>query len=163
MRRQAKSLTQRDYFDSNGDVIIPSTYGSINNSMAPGTVIGIVLGSVAGFLFILWLFYAFATLGRGGGSEYAESVVVARRKSNAGSHHTARSRRVSENIEVRQTAQPIHIVREPSRSGRIVVEETRKTRRAVSPGGSDEVVVIEEHDSPRRIPRKDRRGSSGRH
>lgn len=44
----------------------------------------------------------------------------------------------------------MRIVREPERVERIIVEETRETRRDRSRGGSDEVVVIEEHSPPRR-------------
>lgn len=42
--------------------------------------------------------------------------------------------------------------REPERVERVIVEESRETRRerTRSPEGSDEVVVIEEHSPPRR-------------
>lgn len=78
--------------------IIPTGYGSIDSGPSPGTVAGIVLGSVGGFLLVLWLFYTCINFGSGwgGGSTYTESVVVRerdRRKSHHGSH---RSRRASE-------------------------------------------------------------------
>ncbi|KAJ4149484.1 hypothetical protein NW754_000924 [Fusarium falciforme] len=38
-------------------VPVPSTYGNLDNSPHPGVVAGIVLGSVAGFLLLLWLVY----------------------------------------------------------------------------------------------------------
>lgn len=37
--------------------IIPTGYGNINHSQSPGTIAGIVLGSVFGFLLILYLIY----------------------------------------------------------------------------------------------------------
>ncbi|TVY31360.1 hypothetical protein LSUB1_G008944, partial [Lachnellula subtilissima] len=137
--------------------IIPTGYGAIDSGPAAGTIVGIVLGSVGGFLLVLWLIYTClnfgAPVGFGGGeSAYTESVVRERRKS----HHSGsrRSRRASETIEVRSHSQvrgpsPIRIVREPSppRTERIIVEEHREERRR---GGSDEVVVIEEHSPPRR-------------
>ncbi|TVY22784.1 hypothetical protein LHYA1_G008954 [Lachnellula hyalina] len=137
--------------------IIPTGYGAIDSGPAPGTIVGIVLGSVGGFLLILWLIYTClnfgAPVGFGGGeSAYTESVVRERRKS----HHSGsrRSRRPSETIEIRSHSQvrapsPIRIVREPSppRAERIIVEEHREERRR---GGDDEVVVIEEHSPPRR-------------
>jgi len=82
--------------------IIPTGYGSIDSGPSPGTVVGIVLGSVGGFLLVLWLFYTCINFGGGwgGGSTYTESVVVRerdRRKSHHGSHRGShRSRRASE-------------------------------------------------------------------
>ncbi|TVY48225.1 hypothetical protein LOCC1_G003885 [Lachnellula occidentalis] len=139
--------------------IIPTGYGSIDSGPAPGTIVGIVIGSVAGFLLILWLLYTCLNFNGGGGngfgggeSAYTESVPRERRKS----HHSGsrRSRRDNETIEIRSQSQvrapsPIRIVREPSppRMERVIVEERREERRG---GGSDEVVVIEEHSPPRR-------------
>lgn len=129
--------------------IIPTTYGSINSGPAPGTVVGIVLGSVGGFLLVLWLIYTCAQFGNpgGSGSSYTESVVVRERRK---SHGSRSSRRMSETVEVRRERSPVRIVRQPERVERIVVEESRETRRERSRGGSDEVVVIEEHSPPRR-------------
>lgn len=84
-------------------------------------------------------------------SSYTESVVVRERRK---SHHggSARSRRVSETVEVRRERSPVRIVREPPRVERVIVEERREVdrSRSRSRGGSDEVVVIEEHSPPRR-------------
>ena len=44
---------------------IPTTYAGLNSGPPPGTVAGIVLGSVAGFLLILWLIYTCTQLGGG--------------------------------------------------------------------------------------------------
>ncbi|PKX93911.1 uncharacterized protein P174DRAFT_460048 [Aspergillus novofumigatus IBT 16806] len=38
-------------------VSIPASYGRLDDSPSPGTVAGIVLGSVAGFIFLLYLAY----------------------------------------------------------------------------------------------------------
>lgn len=70
------SLTARQSTPS----IIPTTYGNTTNSMAPGTIVGIVLGSVGGFLFLLWLIYTFANLGTPDQSDYTESVVIQDRR-----------------------------------------------------------------------------------
>jgi hypothetical protein len=56
--------------------IIPTTYGNSNNSLQPGTIVGIVLGSVGGFLLILWLIYTCLNLSTPDRSSYTESVVV---------------------------------------------------------------------------------------
>lgn len=125
--------------------IVPTTYGSLNSGPAPGTVVGIVLGSVGGFLLLLWLIYTCLNFGNwGSSSSYTESIVVRdRRKSHHGSQ---RSRRVSETVEVRRERSPIRVVRDEPRVERVVVEEERRDRSR----GSDEVVVIEEHSPPRR-------------
>jgi hypothetical protein len=144
------------------DTIIPTTYGSINSGPSPGTIVGIVLGSVGGFLLLLWLLYTCLNFGTitSSDSSYTESVVVTdRRKSTHGSTRT-RSRRPSETVEIRRERSPIRrerspirIVREPVVE-RVIVEEARETRRPPPPRDrsesmeSDEVVVIEEHDPP---------------
>ena len=63
---------------------------------------------------------------------------------------------MSETVEIR--AQPIRVV--PTRVERVVVEESRQTRRERSRGASDEVVVIEEHStvSPPRKSKSRRKG-----
>ncbi|KAB8299305.1 hypothetical protein EYC80_001380 [Monilinia laxa] len=156
--------------------IIPTTYGEQNTSLAPGTIAGIVLGSVGGFLLLLWLLYTCCTLGRPAAqATYREDVTVrenVRRRSH-NSHRSSRphSRRVStaEKVEVRRqrsrSPTPVRVVREEVRQEtrrpppveRVIVEERREVRRSrdegspsTSGGGSDEVVVIEEHEPPPR-------------
>ncbi|KAG9236778.1 hypothetical protein BJ875DRAFT_203512 [Amylocarpus encephaloides] len=128
--------------------IIPTTYGSINSGPPPGTVVGIVLGSVAGFLLILWLFYTCLNFGQWGTSDtYIEETITRdghRRKSHRGSQ---RSRRVSETVEVRRSHSAVRI---PSPRRETIIVEEHTERRAPSRRGSDEVVVIEEHSPPRR-------------
>lgn len=151
--------------------IVPTTYGSINSGPAPGTVVGIVLGSVGGFLLILWLIYTCLNLGTwSSASSYTESVVVRNRRK---SHGSRGSRRVSETVEVRRERSPVRVVRDeprivrepvrqPERVERVVVEEERREVRREQSPGSDEVVVIEEHSPPRRSKSKRERRESRR-
>jgi hypothetical protein len=137
---------------------IPTTYGSINSGPSPGTVVGIVLGSVGGFLLLLWLIYTCLNFGTvSSRSSYTDSVVIRAKRKSRGSTH---SRRASETIEIQRDRSPIRIVREssvrtPERVERVIVEESRQTRRERDVSldrslSSDEVVVIEEHSPPRR-------------
>jgi hypothetical protein len=147
-----------------GSSIIPTTYGSINSGPSPGTVVGIVLGSVGGFLLLLWLIYTCLNFGTvGSRSSYTESVIIRDRRKSRGS---TRSRKASETVEIRRERTPVRIVREPSivrpppeRVERVIVEESRETRRERdrSLSDSDEVVVIEEHSPPRRKKSRTRR------
>lgn len=54
----AISLVARQDESSSSFVAIPSAYGNLHNSPHPGVVAGIVLGSVAGFLLLLYIIYA---------------------------------------------------------------------------------------------------------
>jgi hypothetical protein len=142
--------------------IIPTYYNL--SGPQPGTVAGIVLGSVAGFLLIVWLIY---TLTQGGGFGGAgrtttmagqEEVVVRRPRRNSHGAAGGRSRVSRRQQEVRE------ISRSPRRSGgrsQIIVEERRGPTRARSivveerhrVPGDDVVEVIEEEDY------RERRGS----
>jgi hypothetical protein len=118
-------------------IAIPASYSDLNSGPSPGAVAGIVLGSVAGFVLLLWLLYALF----GSGivvSEEGSVVVKERKRSNRTS-----SRRVSETVEVRRQRPRSPVV------DRIVVEEERETRTAPA-GSAEEIVVIEEHSPPRR-------------
>lgn len=140
--------------DSPGFTAIPSTYGSARSSPSPGAVVGIVLGSVAAFLLLLYLVYAILHRGPGPFTDDREStgsvsVVSFRtrdRKSRGGSihrHASERKKRTSkrssrgETVEVRETIRtvPITIVDPPVRPEVVDVEE-------------DVVVVEEEHTPP---------------
>lgn len=138
--------------------IIPTYYNF--NGPATGTVVGIVLGSVAGFLLIVWLLYSLTQLNSGGGNAViaGEEEIVVRRPARRGSQvQSGRSRR-STRTEVREYS------RSPRRSA-VIVEERR---RAAPPRarsivvedrrvpGDDMVEVIEEHDDyrTRRGPRR---------
>ena len=155
-------LSRRDVDPS----IIPTTYSGINNGPPPGTVVGIVFGSVAGFLLILWLIYTCVNL-NGTSDIYAEETTVRQRRPStpvvrqhrrAVTASSVRSHR-SEVIEQRQQQRPVS--RSPSRTPQrnqsrretIIVEE-ENIRRQASPSvmdhGEDIVEVIEEIEEPRR-------------
>lgn len=140
--------------------IIPTYYNL--SGPEPGTVAGIVLGSVAGFLLIVWLLY---TLTQGGGGFRGnttamagqEEIVVRRPRRNS---HGARRSTAS-----RRTAEVREVSRSPRRSGgrsQILVEERRGPPRPRSiivedrhrVPNDDVVEVIEEHEDYR-----ERRGS----
>jgi hypothetical protein len=142
-------------------VAIPASYGNLDAGPPPGTVVGIVLGSVAGFLLVLWLLYTCFNGGIGGYVDDDVSSVVVRRKSRGTRTTTSRrtgSRRHSETVEVRRE-RPTPVV--PV----VIVEERRPRPRAVSvvrsERSADEVVVIEEPSPPRRS--KSNRRSSGQY
>lgn len=148
-----------------GHQIVEGIIPSYVNPSGPagGTVVGIVLGSVVGFLLLVYLFWSIANGGAGNNGTGTnvvgeEEIVVRRPRRNS---HSGRSRR-STRTEVRDMS------RSPRRREQIIVEERRqpppmrtrsRTRsivveeRARVPG-DDVVEVIEEHDDYR-----SRRGS----
>jgi hypothetical protein len=140
--------------------IIPTYYNL--SGPEPGTVVGIVLGSVAGFLLICWLLQSLMNTNNKTGGTTAmageEEIVVRRPRRNSHGNRSRTNRR-SEVREVRE------ISRSPRRSSgrsQIIVEERRQPTRARSiiveerhrVPGDDVVEVIEEHDTYR-----ERRGS----
>lgn len=143
---------QQQYTGGGDPSIIPQYYNM--SGPAPGTVVGIVLGSVAGFILIVWLLYSLTNGnagGVGGGAHIAgEEEIVVRRRRNSNSH---RSSRRSTHAEMRQHSRSprrsttiveerrVPVARTRSRS--IVVEERRRVP------GDDMVEVIEEHDEYR--------------
>lgn len=138
--------------------IIPTYYNL--SGPEPGTVVGIVLGSVAGFLLVVWLLFTLTQGNRVGATTAMageEEIVVRRPRRNS---HGNRSRRSSH-------AQMREVSRSPRQSGgrsQIIVEERRapppprtrsiivEERRRVP--NDDVVEVIEEHEEYR-----ERRGS----
>lgn len=164
LERITPLLHKRQQTQSATPEIIPTTYGSLNSGPPPGTVVGIVLGSVAGVLLLLWLFYTCFTFGQRDDDVVEEVVVRDKRKRH--SRASARSHRVSETVEVRRGPSPVRIVRpvvvpQPVRAERIIVEESRQVRREDMGGGSDEIVVIEDHDPPKRKKKKRQSGGGG--
>jgi len=165
--RHAQTLDIRQSNSAEGYVIIPANYQNINNSPSPGAVVGIVLGSVAGFLLLLFLFSSLNGNNwfGGGGSDYEEEVVV-RRRSESG-----RSRRSSRRPEMSSRGSPRteriirqeRVVRDTSRAPPIprntFVVEDRGERRV---DGDDIVEVIEEEGSSIAPRRKSKRGSQYR-
>lgn len=145
--------------------LIPTYYQGMDTGPSGGTVVGIVLGSVAGFLLIVWLLYTLA--GQGGNANIAgEEEIVVRRRDRSRSPRSRRSRR-STRTEVRQVS------RSPRRREIIVEERTmpphpRPRSRSIlveeriRVPGDDVVEVIEEHSDipPRR--QRSRRNSGYR-
>ncbi|KAF2218603.1 hypothetical protein BDZ85DRAFT_270063 [Elsinoe ampelina] len=164
IRPTARQLEVHDLLKRQGTIAIPTLYQNQNDSPAPGAVVGIVLGSVAGFLLLVLLFSA-VTSRRSSPLISEEEVVVRRssrsprsRRSTRRSEMTSRSpRRGGERI-IRQE----RIVRDTSRApparNSYVVEE----RIPANDAGGNFVEVVEEGESsivtaPRR---KSRRGGS---
>ena len=72
---------------------IPTTYTGLNTDPQPGTVVGIVLGSVAGFLLLIWVMYTCFGVDipfPGWGNRVIVEEEVIRRRST--SHHRSSSR-----------------------------------------------------------------------
>ncbi|KAK6064848.1 hypothetical protein SCUP234_06627 [Seiridium cupressi] len=144
--------------------IVPETYGAPSGPDA-GTVVGIVLGSVAGFLLILWLIYSVTNLGNSNVAVVETASVgegsVVTRKSRKHRRRRSHSARPRETVEVRRTERVVPV---PVATERIVVEENVRSRsrgappppmpppapRVVHDDDEDEVVVIEENTPPRR-------------
>jgi hypothetical protein len=123
-----------------------------------------VLGSVAGFLLILWLIYTCGNLGDGfsifgvwGRQTVVEEEIIHRHER---SRPHSRSHSPSQ-ASLTETAE-ILSVRSPSRTRRetIIVEEHR-TSRPPPPPEDDIVEVIEEHSPVRRPSKRESRRSSG--
>ncbi|ORY03125.1 hypothetical protein BCR34DRAFT_627373 [Clohesyomyces aquaticus] len=145
-RAPGEGMLQERQSGSGG--IIPTYYNT--NGPSPATVVGIVLGSVAGFFLIIWLLYSLTYMSRGAAITGEEEIVVRRRRGSR-SPHSRRSRR-STRTEVREYSRSprrSHIVVEerrgppPPRTRSIIVEER------VRVPNDDVVEVIEEHDEYR--------------
>ncbi|KAI9042936.1 uncharacterized protein KD926_004727 [Aspergillus affinis] len=120
-------------------ISIPASYGRLDSSPSPGTVAGIILGSVCGFIFLLYLIYLGLSSGRrfsgtstvppsGTGTEISEAV------SARSSRFRRRPRRRDDVVEVEEG-------RSAEGDSRIVVEESMTSRSR----GDEVVEVIEEH------------------
>jgi hypothetical protein len=134
-------------------------------------VVGITLGSVAGFILLLWLVYTCLNVGNPDAFTDAESTVMSVGTASVGTrrvkkhrHHRSPRR---ETVEIRTSGPGRPVVVEErggSRVREVVVEDT--TRRSVSRARppprvvdeDEEIVVLEEHSPPRR--HKSRRRSS---
>jgi hypothetical protein len=149
---------------------VPQGYGETVTGPDAGTVVGIVLGSVAGFLLLLWLIYTCVNLGNPNtvvetGSVGNASEVTRKSRKHKRKHRSRSPRR--ETVEIRsERVVPV------SRPERIIVEERSRSRgppiRMAGPPppppplSDDEVVVIEEGTPPRRRESRHKRRSSER-
>ncbi|MCJ1284687.1 hypothetical protein MMC26_004023 [Xylographa opegraphella] len=125
---------------------IPASYAGLDAGPDPGTVVGITLGSVAGFLLILWLIYTCFNMGSGlGNSGIVAEEVVSRR-----SMSPPRPRRSRPSRTRSPSRSEMSEVRSPPRRERretVIIEETRRPAEPED----DIVEVIEEHSPPRRV------------
>lgn len=163
----SSSANQRQYTT----ISIPSTYGQQNSTTSPGTVVGIVLGSVGGFVLLLYLIIISLNPGgfaRDGGFTVDEEVVIRSRHGTLASSRPSSRRRRSEVVEVveerdsRRPSGPRY--RRDRDSDRIVVEESVTATTATEE--SDLVEVVEEESSAvssvSTVPRRHQRSTSGR-
>lgn len=131
-------------------VIIPTTYSDLNRGPPPGTVVGVLLGSVFGFLLLLWLIYSCFNVG-GGASVEEEDIVVRERR---GSRSSRNSHSHSHSHSRSTPPRPRSPIRTETRvEERVIVEEQRTAR---SP--EDDIVEVIEEDEP--PPRRTRGGRS---
>ncbi|KAF2157883.1 hypothetical protein K461DRAFT_264719 [Myriangium duriaei CBS 260.36] len=142
---KAQQLQVHALFKRDGTIAIPTLYQNQNSSPAPGAVVGIVLGSVAAFLLLIWLFSTL-TGQRNTPLVTEEEVVVSRRRSRSPrSRRSRRSEMTSRSPRQDRIIRQERIVRDTSRAPRgeryIVTEETRE------PIGGNTVEVVEEGES----------------
>lgn len=143
-------------------ISIPSTYGRLNDSPPAGTVVGIVLGSVAGFVLLMYVLFLAVNPGgvaRGAPTATASSVSMSMEEESMRSRRRGSRRRSEvEVLEERESFRDSYRRRPTSRHDRIVVEESLAT------SNDDVVEVIEEESSAAtsdmspRPPRRSRRG-----
>lgn len=129
----------------NAILAIPTTYQGLNAGPPPGTVVGITLGAIGGFIIILYIVLTTARLVTGG-TIVQEEIITRRSRS-----HSRRSEMSERRPRRRRETVVEERVERVSRPASIVVEEEE----------DDIVEVIEEH-SPERSPTPPRRGNSRR-
>jgi hypothetical protein len=141
---------------------LPASYTGLTSGPAPGTVVGITLGSVAGVLLLLWLLQSILQ-NNGTTNQYIEgdtSEVVVRRERSRPPKRRRKERRPprSEMSETSASTRPPPR-REPSprreRSERIIVEETRRTESRPAPQRERETVRETVTEETRRVPGDD--------
>ncbi|KIW10519.1 hypothetical protein PV08_11483 [Exophiala spinifera] len=131
---------------------IPTTYAGLNAGPAPGALAGIVLGSIAGFILILYVLLSAFRFGIFGNREsIVEEEIV--RHHHGSRRSRSRSRAMTEVSH--HSPRRERVVRE--REETVVVEEHVEP----SVSADDDIVeVIEEH-SPERPPKRGPSGRSG--
>ena len=156
-RSSSRSFEIRQ-ISQNAIVAIPTTYKGLNSGPAPAAVVGIVLGSVLGFLLFLALLYSVLRLS----GLYSTTVVeeeVIRRRTRSASHSRRRSPSQSETTEIRSEVRSPPRRRESRREETIIVEE--RISRAPEPPPEDDIVEVIEDHSPERRPRRESKRMSG--
>nr|KAK5449165.1 hypothetical protein LTR18_002254 [Exophiala xenobiotica] len=134
---------------------IPTTYAGLNSGPAPGALVGIVLGSIAGFILILYIIlsaFRFGAFGNNRQTVVEEEVVrhSYRRASRS------RSRAMTEASHHHSPPRRERVTRQ--REETVVVEE--HVDQSVS-AEDDIVEVIEEHSPERRPPKRENTRRSG--
>ncbi|KAJ5488087.1 hypothetical protein N7453_011541 [Penicillium expansum] len=137
-------------------ISIPSTYGRLNSSPAAGTVVGIVLGSVAGFVLLMYVLFLAVNPGgvaRGGAAAPTSSSIsmsmsmdeeeIVEVHSRRGSSAGRRRPDVIEVAEERESFRDSYRRRPSSRHDRVVVEESLAT----SATGDEDIIEVEEDES----------------
>ena len=173
-RTPASLLQRQTTVTTTANPIIPSTYSGLGEGPQPSTIVGIVFGSVAGFLLLLWLIYTcFGLGGAPARSSVVEEEVIRRRSRSPPRRPRSSTRRTVVASSVSESEHVMEEVRSPhshhshhsppprrnsSRRETIVVEET--VRRAPPPQ-EEFIEVIEEHDVP--APRRSRKSSGFKH
>ncbi|KAH0566472.1 hypothetical protein GP486_000142 [Trichoglossum hirsutum] len=124
--RSLPELNQLLRRQNNGQgVVIPSTYSNARDGPSPGSVVGIVIGSVLGFLFLLWLIWICVQSGNVNGGFVGGEFVRERRSSYP-----------------RRVRQVIEIERPPRRPERVIVGGRRRS--SLVDSSSDSEVTVEE-------------------
>ncbi|KIX99806.1 uncharacterized protein Z520_04442 [Fonsecaea multimorphosa CBS 102226] len=132
----------------NAVLAIPTTYAGLNSGPAPGALVGIVLGSVGGFILILYIILSlFRLSGFGGGGDEVVQEEIIRHHRRRPPPSSASSRSMS------HVSRPERVVREQET---VIVEE-----HFGPPTEEDIVEVIEEHSPERTPPRKPSNRRSG--
>ncbi|KAI1658518.1 hypothetical protein F4813DRAFT_51309 [Daldinia decipiens] len=141
---------------------VPEGYGRTANGPSPGAVAGIVLGSVAGFILLLWIIYWCVNLGSPAphleegsvsGVGGSSSVVSYRSRPRVRRHRHSHNSRASQQYSPHRRKETVEIRRD------------RTVRRSPSSSPArvpevDQIVVLEEHDRSRSRPRSRSRSRS---
>lgn len=141
-RTLASLLRRQTTVTTTANPIIPATYSGLNSGPPAGTIVGIVFGSVAGFLLILWLIYTcFGLGGAQGSSSIVEEEVIRRRSRSRSPPRRAPSRRPST-----RRSSPRRTVVESSESASVAMEEVRRERSPPrrAPSRRAETIIVEE-------------------
>lgn len=124
---------------------IPTTYDSINTSPAPGTVAGITLGAVGGFILLLYLILLIL-------KQYTGRSIVEKEVIETHHHHRGGGRRSSRSSRGRAQMTERQRVREEVRIERSVSRAAPES--VVVEEQEDDIVEVMEEHSPVRPQRK---------
>ncbi|KAE8143383.1 hypothetical protein BDV38DRAFT_66623 [Aspergillus pseudotamarii] len=147
-----KRLTPIPLGPAYNTISIPASYGRLDTSPSPGTVAGIILGSVFGFIFLLYLLWLGLSSGRRFGSETQTEMASA---SSAGGMRRRRGRRIVVEEE-RPASAHSH---GHGHGDHIIVEESVTSAPSRSEG--DVIEVFEEASSVDRPPRRGKHNGGG--